>query len=188
MQRIADRIRASLSLRVFLPVLAAALLATWYGLSPSLEHFAGLTGGLRFVDMQPALTPAALLEQVRAYSPETVRYYLWWSLFDFAWPFLTYTAMLFITAWLLRSTPPAWQRRFPLLVIVAYTTVLMDWGENLGFVSLALGLGDGAASVAWLAVQLHRAKLIFNLVFNVGFLLVLARAIIARLPVARVRH
>ncbi len=133
-RRVAETIRANLTLRVFLPLLAAALATTWYGLWPSLEHFAELTGGLRFVNMQPALTSALLLEQVRGYSPETIRYYLWWIAFDFAWPFLTFTAMLFIAA--------------------------------------------------WLAVLLHRGKLFFGLIFNLGFLVVLAGAIAARLRAA----
>ncbi len=51
-RRVAETIRANLTLRVFLPLLAAALATTWYGLWPS------------------------LLEQVRGYSPETIRYYL----------------------------------------------------------------------------------------------------------------
>ncbi|RMD85736.1 MAG: hypothetical protein D6815_01190, partial [Candidatus Dadabacteria bacterium] len=48
-------------------------------------------------------------------------------------------------------------------------TVLCDWVENLGFVALLLGL---PAQPAWLAnttLALHAGKLVFNMVFNVGF-------------------
>jgi len=38
MKRIAGWIESHLTLRVFLPLLAVALLATWYGLGLSLEH------------------------------------------------------------------------------------------------------------------------------------------------------
>ena len=177
---IATKIQSNLHLRVFLPLLAIALLTTWYGLGPSLEHFAELTadqGGPRFVDMQPRLTPMTLFEQVRAYSDETVRYYLGWSLFDFAWPFITYTTMLFITAWLLRFLPASWQARLWLFVIVAYATVLMDWAENVGFSALVLVRPAEPIWVAELAVLCHRGKLFFNMVYNVGFFAVLLAAI-----------
>ncbi|MEO7387342.1 MAG: hypothetical protein ABIX37_10435 [Gammaproteobacteria bacterium] len=179
MQAIAAKIQANLNLRVFLVVLVIALATTWYGLGPALTHFASLTGGLRFVDMQPTLTPATLLDQLRTYSPETVHFYLGWSLFDVAWPFVTYTAMLFITAWLLRFLPPAWQQRFWLFVGVAYTTVLMDWLENVGFSTLVLVAPAEPMWVSQLAVWFHRAKLFFNMVYNVGFGLVLLWAIAA---------
>ena len=180
MRSIAAKIQANLSLGVFLPILAVALATTWYGLWPSLEHFVRLTGGSRFVDMQPALTPSTLLDQIRSYSPDTVHYYLWWSLFDLAWPFMTYTAMLFMTAWLLRFLSPTWQGRFWLFVAVAYTTVLLDWAENLGFSSLVIGLPAEPLWIAQLAVLCHRGKLFFNMVFNAGFVGLLAGVIAAR--------
>jgi hypothetical protein len=178
---IATRIQARLAPPIFLPLLAVALLTTWYGLGPSLDRFAALSGGLRFVDMQPALTVPALLEQVRGYSPEAARYYLGWSLFDVAWPFVTYTTMLFITAWLLRRAGPAWERRFPLFVAVAYATVLLDWAENAGFVALVLAAPEAPSGVAPLAVLCHRGKLLFNLLFNLGFLVALLTALTVRL-------
>lgn len=178
MQRIADLIRANLRLRVFLPLLVLALAATWYGLGPSLDRIVGLTGA-RFVDMQPAITADALMAQARTWSPETVRFYLWWSAFDYAWPLLTFTGMLFIAAWLFRFLPAGWQRAFPWLCAAAYTTVLMDWGENAFFVAVALSDSPEPRALAELAVLLHRGKLVFNLVFNLGFfaalLTVLAR-------------
>jgi hypothetical protein len=176
LQRIAGLIRSSLRLRVFVPLLAAALLATWYGLWPSLEHIKALTGGQRFVDMQPALTPAALIGQVRAYDRETVHFYLWWSAFDFAWPFLTFTSMLFITAWLFRFLPANRQGAFVWLVAAAYATVLIDWGENIGFVSVMLTADPQPLALAGLAVLLHRGKLFFNFIFNAGFFAVLTWA------------
>jgi hypothetical protein len=179
-RRIAEAIEASLNLRLFLPVLAAALAATWYGLGWSLQHFAALTGGRRFIDMQPTLTADALFAQIREYSPETVDFYLWWLLFDYAWPFLGFTAMLLITAWLLRFLSSAWQTRFWVLVASAYLTVLMDWGENLGFASLVVGLPAEPLWLARLTLALHVAKLFFNMVFNLGFWLILLAAIITR--------
>ena len=62
MKMIANLIRANLNLTIFVPLLSIALLATWYGLFTSVEHFASLTSGLRFMDMQPQLTVAALFE------------------------------------------------------------------------------------------------------------------------------
>ena len=182
MDAIAALIRRHLQPWVFLPLLALALVTTWYGLGPSLTRFAELTGSdQRFVDMQPALTAPSLLAQVRSYAPDTVHFYIGWSLFDVAWPFLTYTTMLFITAWLLRQAGPAWEARFPLFVAVAYATVLMDWAENAGFVTLVLAAPSEPAFVAPLAVACHRAKLFFNLVFNIGFLVVLLTAVTVRL-------
>ena len=100
MRRISEFIRATLNLRVFLPLLAVALLTTWFGLFWSVDHFATLTDGMRFMDMQPTLTAEALFDQIRTYSDETIRFYIGWSLFDFAWPLITFTTMCFITAWL----------------------------------------------------------------------------------------
>lgn len=177
MQRIAGRIRATLNLPVFVPLLAVALAMTWFGLFWSVDHFSALTEGLRFVDMQPRLTSGALFEQIRSYSPEAVTFYLWWSLFDYAWPLVTFTAMLYISAWLFRQLPARWQRRFPLLVASAYLTVLMDWGENLGFADLILGLPTERMWLAHLTLTLHAAKLFFNMMFNIGFFILLAAAL-----------
>ena len=96
MDRITRLILGHLNLPVFLPLLGLALAETWYGLFASVEAFAAMTGGLSFMDMQPWLTVATLFEQIRTYAPETVRYYIGWSIFDYIWPLLTFTAMLFI--------------------------------------------------------------------------------------------
>lgn len=178
MQRIAERIQARLNLRFFLPLLAVALASTWYGLFWSVEHFANLTGGLRFMDMQPWLTPASLFEQVRTYSTEARDFYLWWSVFDYAWPFLSFTAMCFITAWLFRFLADRWQPWFPRLVASAYLTVLMDWLENIGFSTLAVIQPDEPLWLAQLTLAFHAAKLFFNMVFNIGFWIVLGAAIV----------
>ncbi len=179
-RRIGAAIEASLSLRLFLPVLAATLAATWYGLGWSLQHFAALTGGRRFVDMQPTLTVDTLFAQIREYSPETVDFYLWWLLFDYAWPFLGFTVMLLIAAWLLRYLGPGWRARFWVLVASGYLTVLMDWGENLGFAGLVLGLPAEPLWLAQLTLGLHAAKLFFNMVFNLGFWVVLLAVLVTR--------
>lgn len=173
MQRIADLIRRSLRPGVFLPLLVLALAATWYGLGPSPDRFAALTGGQRFVDMQPGLTAESLVGQARGYSPGTVRYYLAWSAFDFAWPLLTFTAMLFVVAWLFRFLPERAQPLFAAVVAVGYGAVLMDWGENLGFVGVTLAADPRPMLVARAAVGLHVAKLAFLAVFNAACLAVL---------------
>jgi len=185
MQKIAALIRRSLRLPVFLPLLALALAATWYGLGPSLARIIALTGGARFVDMQPGITPAALIGQLRSYSPEALRFYFWWTAFDFAWPLLTFTAMLFITAWLYRFLPERAQPTFVFMVGSAYATVLMDWGENLGFLAVILAGSPQPLEIAGVAVLLHRAKLFFNFVFNGGFFVVLGWALVR---LARGRH
>ena len=181
MSRIAELIRRSLHLRVFLPLLALALLATWYGLGPSIERFAGLTGGQRFVDMQPDLTAASLIAQARAYDADTVRYYLWWSAFDFAWPLLTFTAMMFMVAWLFRFLPERRQGLFTLVVAVGYATVLMDWGENLGFVGVTLASDPEPVAIAKAAVAMHTGKLFFLALFNAACLVALLWAATRRL-------
>ena len=43
MRAIADLIRRSLRLTVFLPLLGLSLVATWFGLGPSQAHFAALS-------------------------------------------------------------------------------------------------------------------------------------------------
>lgn len=172
MHAIAEWIERHLNLRIFLPLLALALATTWYGLGPSLDRIVAVTGA-RFVDMQPGLTPAALVAQLSAYSPETVRFYLGWSAFDVAWPFITYTTMLFITAWLLRRCPAGWSRWLWVFVGLGYGTVLMDWAENLGFVWLAMDPPANPGGVATFAVLSHRGKLVLNMLYNIGFLGVL---------------
>lgn len=181
MRRIADLIRAHLRLRVFLPLLVAALACTAYGLGPSLERFAELSGGQRLVDLQPRLQANELIEQVKGYTPETVRFYVGWSAFDYAWPLLTFTTMLFMTAWLLRFLSPRWQALFPAVVAAAYTTVLMDWGENAGFVSVMLSDDPQPLVLAKIAVLLHRGKLLFNFVFNALFFTILGAVLIGAL-------
>jgi hypothetical protein len=179
-QRIAKLINSSLHLRIFLPLLALALATTWYGLFWSVEYFSALTGGLSFMDMQPMLTADALFEQIRTYSDETVAFYLVWSAFDYAWPLITFTTMLFITAWLFGFTSGYWQAKFWLLVTAAYATVLMDWLENIGFALLLTGLPDEPLWLAQLSLGLHMAKLFFNMVFNLGFWVLLLSVIVIR--------
>ena len=170
---LAKRIRASLRLSVFLPLLAAALGATWYGLFWSVDHFAALTDGLSFMDMQPRLTRDELFVQVGSYGPKARVFYFWWSLFDYAWPFLTFTTMLFITPWLFRFLGEAVQDRFRWLVAFAYITVLFDWAENLGFVSLVLAQPSEPAWLASITLAMHAGKLLFNMLFNLGFFMLL---------------
>jgi len=176
-QAIANKIKSRLSLGYFLPLLAAALLSTWYGLFWSVEQFASISNGLSFLDMQPMLKVGSLFEQVRTYDQQATDYYLWWSLFDYAWPFITFTTMLFISAWLIRFLTDKWDRWFNGLVASAYLTVLMDWLENLGFAALVTQLPDESLALAQLTLTLHAAKLMFNLVFNVGFWILLLAVI-----------
>jgi peptidoglycan/xylan/chitin deacetylase (PgdA/CDA1 family) len=177
---IADRIFASLNLRVFLPLLAAALASTWYGLFWSVEHFAGLTDGLRLMDMQPRLTVDLLFANIATYDPEATRFYLWWSLFDYAWPFITFTTMLFISAWLCQFADARWRRGLPWFVAFAYLTVAMDWAENVGFASLVILRPDGPLWLAQLTLALHAGKLIFNMLFNLAFWVLLLTVIVRR--------
>jgi hypothetical protein len=177
MKGIADLIQANLKLKIFLPLLMAALGTTWYGLFWSVEYFSKLSEGLHFMDMQPTLTADALYTQIRTYSPDTIDFYLGWSLFDYAWPFITFTTMLFISAWLLTFLATKWQQRFWLLVASAYLTVLMDWLENIGFVTLILGLPDEPMGLAQITLLLHAGKLFFNMVFNLGFWVLLIAVI-----------
>lgn len=177
MQALADLIRRSLRLTVFLPLLALALLATWFGLAPSRAHFAALTDGQLFVDVQPGLSVEGLIAQAASYGPEAVRYYLQWSGFDFAWPLLTFTAMLFIAGWLFRFLPAERQGLFTGVVAVGCATVLLDWGENLGFVWVVLHPAPPPLDVARLAVTLHEARLFFLTVFNLACFVVLVWAL-----------
>lgn len=178
MKRIADLILANLKLRVFLPLLALALATTWYGLFYSVEKFAGMTNGLSFMDMQPMLTPEKMLEQVASFSPETVSFYIGWSIFDYAWPLITFTTMLFICAWLLIFLGEKWQKRFWWFVIPAYTTVIFDWLENIGFVAIVISPAAEPLWIAQTAFVMHNFKLLFNMIFNLGWWTLLAAAIV----------
>lgn len=177
MRSIADLIRRSLRLPVFLPLLTLALLATWFGLGPSQTHFAVLTAGQRFVDVQPGLTVASLITQAGSYGPEAVRYYLQWSGFDFAWPLLSFTAMMFVAGWLFRFLPDRRQGLFTFIVVAGYAAVLMDWGENLAFVWVVLHPEPEPLLTARLAVTLHLGKLFCLAVFNLACVAVLLWAV-----------
>lgn len=139
------------------------------------------------MDMQPWLTADKLFAQIRTYSAEAIDFYLLWSLFDYAWPFLTFTAMLFISAWLFEFLSAKWQQRFWLLVTSAYLTVLMDWGENIGFVALVVGLPKEPIWLAQVTLLLHAGKLFFNMVFNLGFWFLLIAALTVGLKSRLVR-
>jgi len=178
MNRIAKLIQGHLNLSAFLPLLLLALTATWYGLFSSVERFADMTGGLSFMDMQPRLTVDAIFAQIRTYSPETVNYYIGWSLFDFIWPLLTFTTMLFISAWLIGFLPIGFlprgsKTRFSWLIASAYLTVLMDWAENIGFVALVAVLPAEPLWLARLTLGFHAMKLLSNMAFNLLFWLLL---------------
>jgi hypothetical protein len=167
--RAGRQIEERLQLRYFLPLLCLALATTWYGLFFSTAEFREMTGGLSFMDMQPGLRADSLFAQIRLYSDATVDYYIIWVLFDYLWPFVTYTTMLFITRWLLNFSADKWQQWFWFFVASAYATVVMDWGENTGFIALVSGLPDEPAWLAQLTLALHAAKLFFNMLFNLAF-------------------
>ena len=173
MYSITDLIRRSLRLTVFLPLLALSLVATWYGLGPSQAHFAALTDGQRFVDVQPGLTVDSLITQASSYGPEAVHYYLQWSGFDVAWPLLGFTATMFIAGWLFRFLPNRRQGLFTFIVAAGYAALLMDWSENLAFVWVVLHADPPPLAIARLAVTLHMAKLFFLAVFNLACFAVL---------------
>ena len=181
LNRIARLILDNLNLKVFLPLLAVALATTWWGLFAATARFAELSGGLRFVDMQPGLTPASLLEQIAGYSEAAVSYYLVWLVFDYAWPLITFTTMLFITAWLLGFVAEKWTKWFGLFIASAYMTVLMDWGENTGFWILIAARPDGSLWMAQLTVGLGTAKLFFNMVFNASFWILLIAVVVVQI-------
>lgn len=173
MKRIADLIQANLNLRVFLPLLALALATTWYGLFYSKAKFEDLTGGVTFFDMQRPLTPEDMFNQAASFSPETVSFYIGWSVFDYAWPLITFTTMLFICGWALTFLAEKWQERFWLLVTVAYTTVLFDWLENIGFVAVVLSIPDEPMWIAQAASVMHNGKFLFMMAFNVSWWILL---------------
>ncbi len=176
----------NLNLRVFIPLLVLALATTWWGLGWSKEHFESLTGGTTFFDMQPMITPELLFEQLRTYSVEAISFYLRWVIFDYAWPFITFTTMLFITAWLLQFVADKWSNWFWLFIASAYLTVLMDWGENTGFIVLALYAGlHEPMGLAKVTLGLHAAKLFFNLVFNLAFWVLVIAAVTNRIRRSR---
>ncbi len=181
MRPIADFIQAHLQLRFFLPLLLMALATTGYGLFWSVDHFASLTGGLSFMDMQPTLTVDELFIQISSYSEASRRFYLGWSLFDWTWPFITFTTMLFITAWLLQFMSVKWREAYVWFVICAYLTVLMDWLENIGFSLLVRGLPDQPIWLAQTTLALHTAKMVFNMLFNLGFWVLLVAVLISAL-------
>jgi hypothetical protein len=179
---VARQIQTRLTLSYFLPLLTLALITTWFGLFWSVARFAELTGGLSFMDMQPTLTVSALFVQIASYDKVATDFYLLWSLFDYLWPLITFTTMLFISAWLLRFLTATWQRLLPWLVASAYLTVLMDWLENVGFAWLVLVRPAEPLWLAQVTLALHIAKLFFNMVFNLGFwtMLVAITALSAR--------
>ncbi|MEJ2139057.1 MAG: hypothetical protein P8Y61_06365 [Gammaproteobacteria bacterium] len=124
------------------------------------------------MDMQPALDVESLFQQIRTYDELATEFYLWWSLFDYAWPFITFTTMVVTTAWLMGLLSDRWQLWFPLIMSAAYITVLMDWLENLGFATLIIVRPAEPLWLAEITLGLHAAKLLFNLLFNLGFLVV----------------
>ena len=81
-QAFAANFRRAFNLKKFLLLFCAALISTWYGLFWSVDYFAILTGGLTFVDMQPAVDADSLFDQIRTYDESATTFYLWWSLFD----------------------------------------------------------------------------------------------------------
>lgn len=180
MQAIKKLILGNLSLAVFLPLLVIALATTWYSLFWSKDYFELLTGGTTFFDMQPTLTPDALFEQLRSYTEETVSFYIGWVVFDYLWPFITFTTMLFISGWLLKFVSEKWLHWFWLFIASAYLTVVMDWIENTGFIYLALSRPNEPMLIAQITLVIHVAKLVFNMVFNLAFLTLLFTAIISR--------
>ena len=77
--------------------------------------------------------------------------------------------------------PERWLAWFWLFVASAYTTVLFDWAENTGFIALVAGLPDEPLWLAQLTLALHAGKLVFNLVFNTAFWVLLAAVLIRAL-------
>jgi hypothetical protein len=180
MNAIARFVERNLTLKFFLPLLALALAVTWYGLFYSVEQFHAMTGGLSFIDMQPTLRPDELFAQIRTYTPATVDYYIVWSFFDYAWPFITFTTMVFISRWLLGFMSERWRQWFWLFIASAYITVLFDWAENTGFIALVTVLPNEPMWLAQLTLGLHAGKLLLMMVFNLATWVLLLAVIVVR--------
>ena len=75
------------------------------------------------------------------------------------------------------ATSESWRDKLWLLIGSAYATVLMDWIENTGFILLVLGLPAEPMWLAQTTLVFHAAKLFFNMVFNLGFWILLVAVI-----------
>ena len=60
-------------------------------------------------------------------------------------------------------------------------TVLIDWAENAGFALLVMNPLEERLWLAQVTLFLHAMKLLFNLLLNLGFWLLLANSIISRI-------
>lgn len=168
--------------RNVLLALAAAMVAFALFGFLLVPRFQAVTGGLYPIDMSFPTTPSVIYRELPAYTEASRRIYAWFFLLDLVWPPLLASVFALSWCWLAART------RLPLpgkliaggLLLLPFAQALLDWLENLGFITLIYAYPQQLTALAWATGTVKHAKLVLYALCWLVMLLFLALAIFAR--------
>jgi hypothetical protein len=169
---------------LLLVILVVSLNIYWVLTLEALDaHFVELSGS-SLIDLQlqrsvtggAAFTPEMALAEINTYSVESKSFYWTFFILDNAMPPLVFGSFAFLWVFLLRIRPDRLSTvllRSPLL-LVPFGVGLVDWLENLAFVTAIHAAPDTALSVLNIGFALNTVKAIFvTVTFPLTFVLVM---------------
>lgn len=144
-----------------LTFLAAVCVFSVFGLV-LIPAFQAASDGLYPIDMSFPTTPDVIYAQLVHYSAESRRIYSWFFLVDLIWPPLLASLFSLLWCWLAAKT------RHPLpaylisagILILPWVEALLDWTENIGFITLIQLYPMVLTTLAWITGTVQHIKLL----------------------------
>jgi hypothetical protein len=124
--------------------------------------FQAASDGLYPIDMSFPTTPEVIYTQLAHYSQESRRIYRWFFVVDLLWPPLLASLFSLLWCWLAART------RHPLparliaagILLLPWTEALLDWMENIGFITLIELYPNQLTTLAWITGSVKHLKLL----------------------------
>ncbi|MBM4220938.1 MAG: hypothetical protein FJ170_03205 [Gammaproteobacteria bacterium] len=144
--------------------------------------FQAASDGLYPIDMSFPTTPEVIYGQLARYSEESRRIYRWFFLVDLIWPPLLASLFSLLWCWLAARTSHALPTRLigAGILLLPWAEALLDWTENLGFITLIESYPTTLMTLAWLTGMVKHLKLLLYALCWLVTLVFAALAVVRR--------
>lgn len=124
--------------------------------------FQAASAGLYPIDMSFPTTPEVIYTQLAQYSEESRRIYRWFFVVDLVWPPLLASLFSLLWCWLAAGTRHSLPSRMigAGVLLLPWTEALLDWTENIGFITLIEIYPTELTAVAWVTGSVKHLKLV----------------------------
>jgi hypothetical protein len=143
-----------------------------------LPAFQAASAGLYPIDMSFPTTPAVIYSQLARYSEESRQIYRWFFVVDLVWPPLLASLFSLLWCWLAAGTRDPLPTRLIAagVLLLPWTQALLDWIENIGFITLIEIYPIELPALAWITSSVKHLKLmLYALCWLVTFLFIWKR-------------